>query len=114
MDCLVCKHIKETGWNGLSGEFHCADSRRAGVVGCHVNWTGLARVHTVCCHRTFSTDGTERYFHGSQVARLSRCPTDDEMALRPKPLALTAGVWHHAPPDGQPWRPDDTEKDETL
>lgn len=62
MSCEVCEIIVREGWNS-SGMFHCGDSPRAGIIGCHALWKSPNRVHTVCCHRTFASDGVERRYH---------------------------------------------------
>lgn len=99
MTCEICTHIAETGWSGLpSGTFHCGDSQSAGVVGCHVNWTGLNRQHTVCCHRTFSGESAEVKYHHPK-GHPDRCATDDEM--RERGAVCRAGVWGGPSPDAQ-------------
>ena len=95
MTCAPCAHIAVDGSYGLpAGTTHCKD--------CHTTWSGLARVHTVCCHRTFSTDGTEQRFHGNRRGRLSRCPTDDEMAQAGAVRAMRGALalWSGPPRDG--------------
>jgi hypothetical protein len=90
MTCPVCARVRSEGWTGLArGVSHCGDSRRAGITGCHVEWTGRSRMHTVCCHRTFSGETAEVRYH--REAKTARCRTDAEMAALG--AVCRAGVW---------------------
>jgi hypothetical protein len=95
--CPICEHTAEFGWNGLNGKAHCCDSPRAGIRGCHATWGGKSRLHTVCCHRTFSGDSAERRFHRD---RGGNCRT--EAALARAGAVQRDGVWGFPPP-GTPW-----------
>lgn len=105
MSCSICDRIATEGWTGLpTGTFHCHDSTTSGIVGCHVNWTGKSRLHTVCCHRTFSGDSAERKYHHPK-GHPERCATEDEM--RERGAVCRGGVWGSPGPDAgtiEKWR----------
>ena len=84
MTCEVCEVIERDGWNS-SGSFHCGDSSRAGIVGCHARWRSPNRIHTVCCHLTFASDGIERRYHRTAAGK---CRT-------PAELVEAGAVWRH-------------------
>ncbi len=75
MTCPTCETIEREGWNP-TGMFHCGDSPRAGIVGCHALWRSPNRIHTVCCHRTFASDGLERKYHQTATGK---CRTEAEL-----------------------------------
>jgi hypothetical protein len=46
--CCVCTESRPGTWPRWFKGFHC---RR-----CHSSWTGRQAAHTICCHRTFSSN----------------------------------------------------------
>lgn len=87
MPCAICDHIDTHGWTGLStGQGHCSDNPRLGIVGCHAEYRGR-QVHMTCCHQTFGGETVERQFHRVK----GRCV--DPEYLRAIGLEARDGVW---------------------
>ena len=85
--CPTCEYAREHAcWPpGFRGT-HCADSRRAGVTGCHRSWTSTREAHCTVCHGQFASNGVaDRHWKDSRHV--------DPVAVAGLVLG-DDGVWH--------------------